>query len=497
MSHTSSSTTTALARREFLSRLGSAGLGVAVAPSLAGLSSRPATAQPRDPTVLRIVERDITIKGRTAKAFHIEQQDSTWGFVGERGQQFHAIVENHTGEPTALHWHGLVVPNEQDGVPYVTQLPIPPGGRHEYKFPLSQSGTYWMRSHYRPQLQRLLAAPLIVREPGSGPGKDEVVMLLADWSFRDSKVVYESLRKWVRPDGSRGPIQFARGVADYDAFLTNGRTLADPQVVQVEAGTTVRLRVINAASATNFYVELGKLTAGQRIAVEPMAGEAVAVDGQPIVPFTASVFELPVGERLDVQIRIPAGQGAYPIFAQGDGTLRRTGLVLATARAPIPKLSEEGPMRIDEIGYGREFRARAATPLAPRPVDRRLLVEIEGSPASYTWKLDGKVFPQASTLLVKQGERVEIFFRNKTSIPHGMHLHGHVFQVTELGGNRVPGARRDTLLLAPRAHCRIQFDADNPGAWLLDCPVLFQDEARMLAVISYEGIAVRDFGRRG
>jgi FtsP/CotA-like multicopper oxidase with cupredoxin domain len=462
-----------------------------------------------------VVEKEIAVNGKMSKAFRIEQPDGTWGYTGERGEEFHVVVENHISESTSLRWHGLRVPNDQDGVPFVTQAPIEPGATREYRFRLSQAGTYWMRSHSQLQIQRLLAAPLVVREPGP-PTEPDVVMFLADWSFRDPKVIWAEMRKELRPDASMGRMRMvggppraaaARGAAgraaaargkgapaparrdvadvDYDAFLTNGRTLSDPEVVRVQPGSTVRLRAINGAAGTNFFLMLGSL-----------AGQAVAVDAQPVVPLQHPEFELAIGQRLDVRVRIPAGEGVYPIFAQGEGTNRRTGLLLATPRATVPTLSEAGPVKIDELGFGQELRLVAADPLPRRPVDRSLTVDLDGNMVDYVWRLNGKRWPDTVPLQVRQGERVDIQFRNRSGMDHSMHLHGHVFQVMELGGNRVSGPKRDTLLLNAQQSARIQLDADNPGVWMLHCHVLYHEGNGMMTTMTYEGVPVPDFGPR-
>src|ERR1700735_3147152 len=83
-----------------------------------------------DPTTTLIIKsHPLTVDGKTATAFIIEQPDGTWGFHGMKGQYFDAIVKNQTDTPTTIHWHGLIVPNNQDGVPGVTQPLIPPGGQ--------------------------------------------------------------------------------------------------------------------------------------------------------------------------------------------------------------------------------------------------------------------------------------------------------------------------------------------------------------------------------
>ncbi|WP_242604498.1 multicopper oxidase domain-containing protein [Legionella gresilensis] len=111
--------------------------------------------QAKAPVVLLIKKQTLDVNGKTTDVFRIEQPDGTWGYRGVKGQMFEAVVKNQTDKPTVLHWHGLVVPNNQDGVPYVTQKPILPGGEYHYRFKLKQSGTihimtYKFNNFYQP-----------------------------------------------------------------------------------------------------------------------------------------------------------------------------------------------------------------------------------------------------------------------------------------------------------------------------------------------------------
>jgi FtsP/CotA-like multicopper oxidase with cupredoxin domain len=470
-------------------------------------------------TILRVVEREITVDGRKARVFRIEQPDGTWGFHGRKGGRFRVLLENKTKVPTSVHWHGLILPNDQDGVPFVTQAPIPPGSQHAYDFELVQSGTYWMHSHYGLQVQKDLSAPLILTDPaGAHRNEQEVVMLLSDFSFKDPKQLWAGLRKKVmsgmtmpgmtpmkmgaataagKAPGSQQPQGGMKGMPGksvgkpdlsdvaYDAYLTNYRTLRDPEVIRAQPGKTVRLRIINGAAGTNFFIHLG-----------PLRGEAIAVDGEPIAPLPGSTFELGMAQRIDIRVTLPNGQGAYPILAQGEGTAMQTGLLLVTPGAGRPSLSERASRTAGSVGYGQELRLRAAAPLPRRVVDRTLTVLLEGDMASYVWKLNGQVWPDVTPLMIQRGERVEMVFQNKTGMSHPMHLHGHVFQVTEINGTALSGAKRDTLLVMPNSTAKIQFDADNPGVWMMHCHVLYHERGGMLTTVNYQGFPVPDFGPR-
>lgn len=131
-------------------------------------------------TILRVQRRSIEVNGKPASVLGIRQPDGTPGIITEVGKQFRVRVENELDVPTLIHWHGLTPPWQEDGVPGVSGPPIQPGANAQYDFPLHFGGTYWMHSHQGLQEQRLLAAPLIIRDGRDQPGHQEVVVMLAD-----------------------------------------------------------------------------------------------------------------------------------------------------------------------------------------------------------------------------------------------------------------------------------------------------------------------------
>ena len=440
-------------------------------------------------------EGEITVNGQKGKAYAIQQPDGTPGYVGTKGQRFKVALQNHTRDPVAIHWHGILLSNGQDGVPYVTQGPIRAGEERRYDFPIVQAGTYWMHSHFGLQEQGMMTTPLILKDPTDPHrGEQDVVMLLNDFTVRDPSDILAELQgnapkatpggAMARPGGAEQPGSgMAMGQTDladvkYDALLANRRTLADPEVVRVQPGRTIRLRIIAAGSATNFFIDTGTLDT-----------QAIAVDGEDIVPFPGNRFELAIAQRLDLRVKIPAGEGAYPIVAQGEGTDMRTGLVLATPNATIPMLSPKADTVASALTNAQELQLRSARPLPTKPVDRTLQVTLNGDMARYAWALNGQAWPKVTPLEVKQGERVELVFTNQTGMSHPMHLHGHVFQVTEIDGVPLSGATRDTVLVTPRQTVKVQFDAAYPGYWMLHCHILYHQAGGMMTVMKYRDFA--------
>ncbi|MCA1370355.1 multicopper oxidase domain-containing protein [Bradyrhizobium sp. BRP14] len=492
-----------LSRRQFLTSCAAAGMAAA-GPSLL-FPARHAFAAPA--TLIRAGTRTIEVNGRAATVYGLMQANGTHGLVAEVGSPFQVRLENGLDEETLIHWHGLIPPWKQDGVPNVSQALLSPGGAHNYDFLLNRAGTNWMHSHHGLQEQRLLAAPLIVRDPAEArEDVQEVVVLFHDFTFRDPAEVLAGLQGVEQvvqapaaPDhaamghaamddgapapaagghsggsGAAAPAGAHLNDVEYDAFLANDRTLDDPEIFRVERGGRVRLRLINGAAATNFWIDLGGLE-----------GRLIAVDGMPVEPVRGRRFEFATAQRLDIALDLPKNEGAWPIFAIREGERARTGFILATASGAIERVGGEADEAAAALGLALEGKLRAAQPLAGRPADREHTFTITEAPG-YVWMLNGKRHGEDAPLPVAEGERVEITFRDQTTMAHPMHLHGHHFQVVAINGKRFPGAVRDTVLVPSQGSVTIAFDAVNPGKWALHCHHLYHMIGGMMTKVEYQ-----------
>ena len=444
----------------------------------------------RTTQTLRIVQRTIEVKGRAAKVFGLLQPGGAHGLSFGAGETFDVLLLNETTEPTIIHWHGLNPPWEQDGVADAPQPLIAPQASRTFRFPVGAAGTHWMHAHTL-QEQALMAAPLIVNDP-SERGRDEqdVVILLHDFSFLSAEELLARLRS-SSGHGAMGPMRgmdhsrMGRGMRggpgtmpmtmdlndiEYDAYLANDRTLDDPQVVKVETGGRVRLRIINGAAATAFTIDLGALD-----------GKLVAVDGQDIIPVSGSSFPIAMGQRLDVRLDLPSTNEAFPVLALREGARERTGIVLAPVSAAIRKLTPEGEIAGPAIGLQFEQKLIAARPLTTKKPGRHFDVTLMGGMGGYAWGMDAR-----SKLTVRNGERVEITMFNMSMMAHPMHLHGHHFQVVAIDDHRFSGAMRDTVHIPSHRSVTIAFDAINPGDWAFHCHHLYHMVAGMMSNVSYE-----------
>lgn len=430
------------------------------------------------PVTLQIVQEPIKVHGQPSFVYRIKQPDGTLGLRANKGDDLNIVVQNKIDQPSSIHWHGIILPSDQDGVPYVTQNPIMPGGSYSYHFKLTQAGTFWMHSHFRLQEQKLLAAPLIITDPNNQSSNQEVVILLEDFSFTSPRDIYKKLRcqgNTASSDMSKMSMpKVDINDVKYDAFLANEHTLSDPQVVRVTPGSIVRLRIINAAASTNFYIDLGSLK-----------GEALAVDGNRIIPQSINPFQLGMAQRVDIQVSIPNKEGAYPILGRVEGSNDQTGIVLATSKAHLPTLKEQATNATSAFTNEQEQLFQAASPLAKKPVTKSIALELEGNMQKYIWKINNQIWPYITPPQVASGDRVELVFINQTSMSHPMHLHGHTFQVTNVNGKDIHGANRDTILVLPHSTVKVQFDANNPGVWLLHCHNLYHAASGMITKLLY------------
>jgi FtsP/CotA-like multicopper oxidase with cupredoxin domain len=330
-------------------------------------------------------------------------------------------LANESGARTLVHWHGQLPPWTQDGFPWPQTPPIVNGAVQAYDYaPIP--GTYWMHSHHDMQEQSLMTAPLIVHSAAElHEDRQEVVLMLHDFTFRTPEEVLAGLTGTsvaaaqtiaqktegapadkddagtpkprnvalaARLPGMAMPGMTMSGLGGmqlymdlndvhYDAFLANDRTLADPQIARVERGGHIRLRVINGASSSQFWVDLGELV-----------GRVVAADGHPVHAVAGNRFPLAMAQRLDILIDLPRA-GAFPILARLEGDGRQTGIVLATHGGHIARIAD-GAQAAPPVDQSLAARLMAEVPLSQRSADIVRTIVLGGGMKPYTWSMNGE-----------------------------------------------------------------------------------------------------------
>jgi multicopper oxidase len=416
------------------------------------------------------------------------------------GDVLSLTLANRLPATTTLHAHGVRMRNDMDGVPAVTQRAVHPGADFTYRFTVSHPGTYLLHSHVGLQADRALYAPLIVDDPREPLSYDkEWVIVLDDWldgvngsnpdgvldqlqpgtgtSMAHGSMAMGPARSGMPTGPSRvlrtsysRMLDSAGGSVAYPYYLANGRLPDNPPVFRCRPGDRVRLRIINAGSETAFRVALG----GHTMTV-------THTDGYPVEHEQTDALLLGMAERYDVLVT--AEDGVFPLVALAEG---KKGQALAVLRTDGGRSIPTRNVRPDEL-EGRVVSAHRLAPdesvaLDDRHPDRELRIRLTGSMRRFDWGFDHQPYDPRRRHPVRAGERVRLTLINATDMWHPMHLHGHTFAVTGLDGM---GARKDTAVVLPHRKLVVDFDADNPGLWMLHCHNQYHQESGMMTILGY------------
>jgi multicopper oxidase len=405
------------------------------------------------------------------------------------GDVLRVHVDNQLPAETSVHWHGVALRNDMDGVPGITQDPIRAGSGFTYEFTVPDPGTYFYHPHSGVQLDRGLYGPLVVDDPAEPGHYDrEWVVVLDDWldgTGRTPDQVLARLQKTTGGDesgmsgmdhgsmggmgmmeGAQSPLLGGAGDISYPYFLVNGRTADAPATLTGSPGHRARIRFINAGADTAFRVALG----GHRMTVTHS-------DGFPVAPAATDALLIGMGERYDVTVTL--GDGAFPLVARAEGKGGQGLAVVRTGSGRAPGTGVRPPELGRQVLLGTDLTPTRPARLQTRAIDRRHDVRLSGSMAPYRWTIDGKMFPDTEPLSVAAGERVQLRFTNMSMMFHPMHVHGHTFAVTG------SGVRKDTVIIRPMQTLTVELDADNPGQWAAHCHNIYHAESGMMTTLSY------------
>jgi FtsP/CotA-like multicopper oxidase with cupredoxin domain len=364
----------------------------------------------------------------------------------QQGDLVEVVLENEDVDSgVTIHWHGVDVPNAEDGVAGVTQDAVPPGGRYVYRFRAEQVGTFWYHTHQvsSKEVKRGLFGVLVIEPPvkRTPPGDDLVL-----------------------------------AVHTYDGIPT--MNLSDrTERVQVAPGTRLRLRFVNTDSF------------GQQVAIDGAPFRVVAIDGTDLngpTPLRDRTLELAAGGRIDIALTLGA-----PVRI----TLLKSNaaLALSTDGAEVPAEREPGP-EFDMLAYGRP----APTPFDESTAyDRRFELKVTRKPGFFDgrpgrqWAINGGIYPDVPMFMVEEGDLVEMTIVNDTNVVHPMHLHGHHVLVLSRDGVPASGSPwwSDTLNVHPGESYVVAFAADNPGLWMDHCHNLPHAAKGLTMHVAYSGVS--------
>ncbi|MBI1758874.1 MAG: multicopper oxidase family protein [Actinobacteria bacterium] len=469
---------------------------------------------------------------------------ATWTFNGrlpgpvlraKAGDLMQVTVDNGLPAPTSVHWHGVALRNDMDGVPDVTQPAIAQGGRFHYEFTVPDPGTYFYHPHVGLQLDRGLYGVLIVDDPADPGRRDaEWIVVLDDWvdgTGRTPDDVLAALGGGMAGGGGHdmgsmpgmgGDPSGGMGGGTGSTGSTGGGmgggmgggTGSTPGTGGGMGGSTgggmggmsgeeMTSPLIGGVGDVRYpyYLLNGRVpdapasfTArpGQRVRLRivnaggdttfrvALGGHRLTVthtDGYPVQPVVTDSLLIGMGERVDVEVTLDGG--IFPLVALAEG---KDGMALGLVRtgAGRPPDAVVRPVELNRrVLLANQARATEQVRLPDRTPDRRHDLVLTGSMGPYQWMINGALYPHTPPLPVRQGERVRLRFSNRSMMSHPMHLHGHTFAVVGTG------TRKDTVLVPAMRSIEVDFDADNPGQWMTHCHNVYHAERGMMVVVSY------------
>ena len=393
----------------------------------------------------------------------------------QQGETLRLTASNGLDQPTTIHWHGVRLPVAMDGVPELSQDPIPPDRDFTYEFRAVDAGTFWYHPHVNSTEQqgRGLSGALIVEEKDPVRVDREVTWVLDDWLLRDTAQI---------DDRFGHPMQLSHGGRLGNTVTVNG---AIPGDFRVRAGERIRLRLINVANARTFALDFAEL--------KP---QIVARDGQPVSPHEppGGRVVIAAAQRADLVIDM-AGRPGDRVLVTDSYYQRQTYEFLTVAYdagAPLRDSPLDAPV------------ALPANPVPEPIVDdaaQRERVTLQGGAMSRTmpanagrfieqgqfWFLNGlpdKGRGREPLIAVRRGRTCAVTLVNETGWEHPMHLHGHSFRLlSRNGAPNMRGEWLDTVLVQPGETAEIAFVADNPGDWLFHCHILEHMAAGMSGIV--------------
>jgi FtsP/CotA-like multicopper oxidase with cupredoxin domain len=426
----------------------------------------------------------------------------------------------------STHWHGLLLPALEDGVPHINTPPIFPGQTRVFEFPLRQSGTYWYHSHTGFQEQRGVYGAIVIEPRQQQVVTDhEAVIVLSDWTNESPTSVMRTLMRgsdwyairkrnaqsligawkagrlkdYIKREKSRLPPMDVADVA-YDAFLINGK----PQInIPAQPGQTIRLRVINAAASSYFY--LNSATGPLRI---------IAADGIAVRPIAQQRLLIGMAETYDLVLTVPS-TGAWEFRATAqDGSGHASAFIGKGPQHPAPTTDRINAYsmnqalaavldQLDETGGLTDAEALASESARPLPPykrltatspttlpagapRRRLTLKLSGNMMRYLWTINGSTLTEDSTIPVQRGEVLQLELINNSMMHHPMHLHGHFFRLLMPDGPQPALAPlKHTVDVPPMSRRIIEFYANEEKDWAFHCHLLYHMHSGMMKVISY------------
>lgn len=449
-------------RRQFLELMG----GAACWDAASRLAAQQSPLLPKADFTLRISPIELeTAPGRITK---------TTGYNGsapgpvlrlQEGKPVTIEVQNDTSDQEFVHWHGLFVPSDVDGVGDEGTPAVPAHGKQRYSFVPRPSGTRWYHTHVSAgrDLKRSTYTGqfgVLYIEPKNEPGDYDAEVFL-------------TLHGWDPYLSTMGEDEGFLEVG-YKSYSINSHALGYGGPIRVQKGQKVIFRIVN-ASATLLH----------RLALSGHSFTVLSLDGNPVpTPRTVDVLELGPAERVDAIVTM--NRPGVWILGELDDKIRSAGL-----GATVEYANEKGPAQWlaptvapwDYTIFGRAASAPAANVEVIPLVFRS---KFAGNRWVQHWTINGKSYPKTDPILVKANQKYRLRFDNQSDEAHPVHLHRHSFELTKVAGKPTAGILKDVVMVPARNQVEVDLLADNPGPSLFHCHMQLHMDFGFMAMLRYK-----------
>jgi FtsP/CotA-like multicopper oxidase with cupredoxin domain len=390
----------------------------------------------------------------------------------KEGKPITVDVINSTDVPELVHWHGLLVPAEVDGVEEEATPFVPPQGRRRYQFTPRPAGSRWYHSHamafsdlhkgsYTGQFGFLLI------DSGNDPGQydQEIFLALRDW-----EPFFTTFMDDTDEEGQNDPqlekpavLNTAPNGLEVNSmtYSINDKSLGSGEPIRVKEGQRILLHLLNASAIEN-----------RRLAFPGHKFRVIALDGNPVPsPQLVETVFLGAGERIDAIVEMN-NPGIW-ILGATEEPIRNAGLGIVVEYANQhrqPQWIKPSTLRWDYSIFSAPEGSRP-TPPPDHTFDMVFEKIPSGSGKFNTWLVNGKPYPHENEFVLQQGARYRLIFRNRTDDAHPMHLHRHQLELTEINGHKTSGIIKDTVVVPYYGRASVDFTANQPGLTLFHCHI--------------------------
>ena len=392
-------------------------------------------------------------------------------------------VTNETDVPEFVHWHGLLVPPEMDGVEEEGAPPVPPHGRRRYQFVANPAGSRWYHSHTTAMLDLHRGSytgqfGFFMIDSGNDPGQydQEVFLALREWQYFLSTMDQDEMpadRNDPKPERPEKMDMRQNGL-EVNAPLCsiNDKMLGAGDPLRVQAGQRVLVHLLNASAAQIHRVAL----AGHKFQVIALDGNAVPT------PQAVDVIEIAPGERVDAIVEMN-NPGVWILGEIGD-LARQSGMGVVVEYANQQQRAQWIAPQKTRWDYGI-FGTNASHPQPDQTIEM-IIEKIPGGPGGINhWLINGKEYPHEGEFMLRQGGRYRLVFRNRSDDSHPLHMHRHLFELVELNGKPTAGIKKDTVVVPAFGRAVVDMVADQPGLTLFHCHMQQHMDFGFMALFRY------------